>query len=108
MRSLRMAGVATVTGMALMAGMFTASPAGAMSVPKCKKWSSNGGHKANLKCGFTNNPDFYKYRITAACTGHAAIHGKWVTPIPRNKYGKTSSAKCAGKVRGLEREFARA
>ncbi|WP_399922423.1 hypothetical protein [Streptomyces kanamyceticus] len=103
-----MAAVATVTGVTLLSGIFIAGPAEAMSVPKCKKWSSSGGHKANVKCGFTNAPNFYKYRIVAHCTGHGEIHGKWVSPIPRNKYGKTSSAKCAGKVRHLEREFARA
>ncbi|GGV53178.1 hypothetical protein GCM10010245_83800 [Streptomyces spectabilis] len=108
MRSLRAAAAASVAVMALMSGTFMTSPAEAMSVPKCKTWKSQGGHKANAKCGYTNAPHFYKYRVVAVCPGKGFIYGKWVSPIPRNKYGKTSSAKCSGTVHSLEREFARA
>lgn len=103
-----MASVAAVTGMALLSGVFMASPAEAMRVPKCKIWKSNGSHKANAKCGYASLPRFHKYRVVAACPGKGTIYGRWVTPIPKNKYGATSSAKCSGTVRGLEREFARA
>lgn len=99
MRSLRMTAVAGLTGAALMSGMLAATSAEAASVPRCKEWKSNGNATGNVKCGYTNSPTSHKYRAVVECFSSGGVkytvYGKWVTPIPRDRYGATSSRVCS-------------
>ncbi|GAA5702560.1 hypothetical protein Save01_03377 [Streptomyces avermitilis] len=83
-----------------MSGMLSATSAEAATVPTCKEWKSNGNATGNVKCGYTNSPTSHKYRAVVECFSSAGVkytvYGKWVTPIPRDKYGATSSRACSG------------
>lgn len=114
MRSLRMAAVAGFTGAALISGVLAAGSAEAASVPRCKEWKSNGNHTGNVKCGYTNSPTSHKYRAVVDCFSSSGVkytvYGKWVTPIPRDGYGATSSRVCSESgnavVTDISHEFA--
>jgi hypothetical protein len=109
-----MAAVAGFTGAVLISGMLAAEPAEAMTVPRCKEWRSNGNITGNVKCGFTNSPTSHKYRAVVECFSSTGVkytvYGNWVTPIPRDRYGATSSRVCSesgnATVIDIDREFA--
>ena len=108
-----MAAVASFTGAALISGMLAAASAEAATVPRCKEWKSNGNATGNVKCGYTNSPTSHKYRAVVECINGAGrkytVYGKWVTPIPKDKYGATSSGVCSGNgtagVTGITHDF---
>jgi hypothetical protein len=114
MRSLRMAAAACFTGVALISGVLAAAPADAASVPRCKEWKSNNNATGNAKCGYTNSPTSHKYRAVVVCFSSSGVkytvYGKWVTPIPRDRYGATSSHACSESgnaiVTDISHEFA--